>query len=206
MSRHVWNVQRLSRDTVQRGLYAYCLARNGGDLDSVQEGRARFDPIRSYIPSLCFAGYVMETTRQKGGGVLHNLVERGWSAWIQQIWNGATWSHHRYTRGKNRGNYELAGRKMLSAAIRIVYGETHSGPEPQLGSLLLKLEETGDVLPVLRDYLEENRYEECLLILEGSFRGFNHATTAPRSEGKPKEVQPNSDNPTAELDIDINPH
>jgi hypothetical protein len=30
MSRHVWTVKNLSRETTQRGLYAYCLARNGG--------------------------------------------------------------------------------------------------------------------------------------------------------------------------------
>jgi hypothetical protein len=147
-----------------------------------------------YLPALCFAGYVMETTRQQGGGASRSMIISGWAKWTRRIWNGAVRSRHRYSRGKNQGNYELAGRKMLAAAIRIVYGETHDGPEPRLGGLLLKLEETGDVLPVLRDYLEEHRYEECLLILEGSFRGFNHATTAAR-EDEPEEVQPGPDNP-----------
>lgn len=95
---------------------------------------------------------------------------------------------------------------MLAAAIRIVYGETHNGPEEQLGGLLFKLEETGDVLPVLRDYLEENRYEECLLIFEGSFRGYTYAKTTERSqEDEPKEVQPDSVPTTAYLDLDIDP-
>jgi hypothetical protein len=195
MSRHVWNVQRLSRDTVLRGLYAYCLARNGGDIDAIHEGRVQFGLIRSDLLSLCFAGYVMETTRQQGGGRIIGGSLRDVRGWTRQIWLGTIRSHHRYARGKNRGNYELAGRKMLAAAIRLMYGCSHDGPEIQLGSLLLKLEETGDVLPVLRDYLEENRYEDCLLILEGSFRGFNHATTRPRSEDKPKEAH--SDNPPA---------
>jgi hypothetical protein len=187
MSRHVWNVQRFSRDTVLRGLYAYCLARTESDSK----------PLRlEYVPALCFAGYAMETLRQQGGGrAISNRVENRWQVWIREIWNGATWSRHRYARGKNQGNYELAGRKMLADAIRIVYGEIHGGPEEQLGGLLLKLEETGDVLPVLRDYLEENRYEECLLIFERSFRGYTYATTTARSEDKPKEVR--SDNPPA---------
>jgi hypothetical protein len=196
MSNHVWNVQRFSRDTIQRGLYAYRLARTESDSKP-----ARLD----YLLALCFAGYVMETIRQQGGEPQCRMREVGWPAWIHKIWAGTIRSGHRYARGRNRGNYELAGRKMLAAAVRLTYGHSHGGPEEQLGGLLLKLEETGDVLPVLRDYLEENRYEECLLILEGSFRGLTYATTTARSEDEPEEVQPDSVPTTAYLDLDLDP-
>jgi hypothetical protein len=196
MSDHVWKVQRMSRDTIQRGMFAYRLARTESDSK----------PLRlDYLPALCFAGYVMETIRQQGGEPQCRMREVGWPAWICRIWNGTVRSHHRYARGRNRDNYELAGRKMLAAAIRLTYGHIHGGPEEQLGGLLLKLEETGDALPVLRDYLEEHRYEECLLILEGSFRGYTYAKTKPRSEDDPKEVQPDSVPTTAYLDLDLDP-
>jgi hypothetical protein len=194
MSRHVWDVQQLSHDTVVCGLYAYCLARNGGDIEEIHEGRTRTDLIRSDLSALCFAGYAMETTLVVDADELDRLAILAYGyGMLQQA--GTVRSRNWYALGKNRDNYELAGRKMLAAAIRLMYGWSHSEPEEQLGSLLLKLEETGDVLPVLRDYLEEHRYEECLLVLEGSFIGFNHATTTERSQDEPKEAHP--DNPPA---------
>jgi hypothetical protein len=160
--------------------------------------RAEFNSVllgRIYS-ALCFAGYVMETTRQQGGGK-DNLEDhcvmyedgRARSGLVPFALTIATL----VVRTEATTNWQ-AGRCWPLPSVSM-YGCSHGGPEIQLGSLLLKLEETGDVLPVLRDYLEENRYEDCLLILEGSFRGFNHATTRPRSEDKPKEVH--SDNPPA---------
>lgn len=177
MSKHIWLIKRLSPTIVRQGLYAYCLARNGGydPLDSLlpAEGEAQLLCL-SYLPALSFAGYVMESIRQKGGVV--DGIPSGRTYRARHIWYGAR-SHHRYAKGRNARNYELAGRKMLAAVIRSVYGRTHNGPDEQLGGLLFKLEESGDALPVIHDYLEESRYEECLLVIEGSFKGFYESST-----------------------------
>jgi hypothetical protein len=83
---------------------------------------------------------------------------------------------------------------MLVSAIRSMYGWTRSGPDERLGGLLLKLEETADVLPVLHDYLEENRLEECLWVLEGKFGVLSYGATQQRQEA---ERQVSADNPPA---------
>jgi hypothetical protein len=133
MSKHVWNVQRLSRETTQRGLYAYCLARNGGrdphQTDSPKgnaSGLNRLDALR-------FAGYAMETLRQTGGR--QDSEHPYWPGWVRDIWRGATWSHHRYAQGRNAKGYELAGCKMLAAVIRSMYGWTRAGSDEQLEML-----------------------------------------------------------------------
>jgi hypothetical protein len=193
MSRHVWTVKNLSRETTQRGLYAYCLARNGGR-DPHQTDSPPKDNVSGLnsLDALRFAGYAMETLRQTGRR--QDAEHPYWPGQIRDIWRGTTWSHHRYARGRNSRCYELAGCKMLASATRSMYGWTHAGPDEQLGGLLLKLEETADVLPVLHDYLEENRLEECLWVLEGKFGVLSYGATQQRQEA---ERQVSVSNPPA---------
>jgi hypothetical protein len=193
MSRHVWTVKNLSRETTQRGLYAYCLARNGGR-DPHQTDSPPKDNVSGLkrLDALRFAGYAMETLRQTGGR--QDTEHPYWPGWIRDIWRGATWSHHRYAKGRNSKGYELAGCKMLASAIRSMYGWTSAGPDEQLGGMLSKLEETADVLPVLHDYLEENRLEECLWVLEGKFGVVSYGATQQRQEA---ERQVSASNPAA---------
>jgi hypothetical protein len=110
MSDHVWKVQRMSRDTIQRGMFAYRLARTESDSK----------PLRlDYLPALCFAGYVMETIRQQGGEPQCRMREVGWPAWICRIWNGTVRSHHRYARGRRRSTCppRLLGRTQVRGVL-----------------------------------------------------------------------------------------
>src|SRR5262245_49474782 len=130
MSAHVWHTLKFKPETLELFLGAYHTAREGG----------LYGPIRSLdCHAACtFAGYVVESTRQKG------------SLMIDTLWIGAQKSNHRYSRGPNACWYNWAGRKLLVATLRAqgLAGDTLSllGAREQqlLNNMLDALEEQPD--------------------------------------------------------------
>lgn len=100
MSRHVWesDPKRLSKETIKEGVaaYKYALARNAPPEEA-----------------LTFAGYYLETMRQKPMDWKYGSPNYGKKVTPAILWAAAERSGHRYATGKNRDNYEKAGRLIL---------------------------------------------------------------------------------------------
>jgi hypothetical protein len=87
MSGHIWDVKNYTERTVSNGESALRLARGAG-LD---------------FGACCrFVGYALESIRQES------------NTNVTAVWKRVNRSKHRYAAGRNRENYELAGRKLFS--------------------------------------------------------------------------------------------
>jgi hypothetical protein len=143
MSKHIWLVKRYQRETLVTAMIAYNVVHVVGDL-----------PIPE---ACCFVGYALESVRQSGRGKagghpLDFTPDPDVSNTITRLWNVVHRTGHRYSRGKNAGNYQLAGRRMLAQRLRIAYDQPEV--EPMLGVLIKAFEDDGEWQP-LHDYLEE---------------------------------------------------
>jgi hypothetical protein len=141
VAKHIWLVRHYQRETIATAMVAYNTARAVGYLD---------------VPEACrFVGYTMECLRQSGSGA------------ITHLWNSVAKSGHRYSRGKNAGNYELAGRRILAQRLRLAC--TGLNGESMLGALIRAFEEEGEWQP-LYDYLQERdnlwNYEQLVQVLK----------------------------------------
>jgi hypothetical protein len=143
MAKHIWLVRRYQRETLATAMVAYNVARVVGKL-AIPE-------------ACCFVGYTLESIRQSGRGKaggrpLDFTPDPDGPDTITRMWNVVHRTGHRYSRGKNAGNYQVAGRLMLAQRLRLACGGL--GGELMLGALIRALEEGGEWQP-LHDYLEE---------------------------------------------------
>lgn len=126
MASHLWNVKKFSPHVVAEAVETFEEALNvvGSDV------------------AIGLTGYVLESIRQSGRG-----------SPPRRIIQGAIKSGHRYSRGINALNYQIAGAKLLAAAFRkqIVLGSEGE-------AVLRSFEESGDVTPlsIFLDYLDDN--------------------------------------------------
>lgn len=138
MSRHVWQTVRFKPSTMELGWEAYTYARGH------TEGP---------LAALTFAGYYLETARQKGGG----SNDRPNS--IPRVWRNSN-NLRRYANGTNAPLYAEAGyRCLVQCAIRIA-----TPVSVAMDSLWLAVY-NGDSTPhALHDYLLERGQHELATI------------------------------------------
>jgi hypothetical protein len=109
MSRHVWLSARFAPTTLRLAADAFRKAVAGG---------------LSYDDACRWAGYVIESTRQKAYWVPVKAPQPSFfmerpatpAQCLEVLWSAAVNSGHRYARGRNRENYRLAGGRLVGAA------------------------------------------------------------------------------------------
>lgn len=143
MARHIWKVEAYEAPTIRTGMIAYRVARQQG----------------ADVPGACrFAGYYLERLRQGGRG---NSDERPAVAALV-VWRSAYRCGQRYARGKNRENYERAGRNLLLNCLMV---EAQALNDETLDGMLDHYNQTGE-WQALRDYLEEMGHDKALAVMD----------------------------------------
>jgi hypothetical protein len=147
MARHVWLINRFQTETVDNAAYIYRQARHAG---------------LNLLGACCFVGYTIECCRQKGA----DAVEP-----VPILLATSARSGHRYARGKNGANYELAGRRLLACYLRDACWWPDRGDDRLLLTLIVAFGEEGHWQP-LQDYLEERsgdpHYDGVREVFDGS--------------------------------------
>lgn len=148
MARHIWKVEAYGAPTIRMGMTAYRVAREHG----------------AEVADACrFAGYYLERLRQGGRGNIGHYLE----SWPTPVAAEASWRvvercGHRYARGKNRENYERAGRNLLLNCLMV---EVESLKDGVLDGMLGHYNQTGE-WQALHDYLEEMGYDKALAVVD----------------------------------------
>jgi hypothetical protein len=134
MSKHVWLVKKFGVDTLYIGYEAFEHARLEG---------------MEYPRAYRFAGYFIETVRQAT-----------WSS-IKVVMSAAASRGFKYEVGRNRKNYETAGRKLvadyLSALLKTML------PDTELESLLEGIETGAESEGPLYDWLTEREQLDLIM-------------------------------------------
>ncbi len=147
MAAHVWNQKTYGESAVGTILAAYRTARRDG---------------LGFVDACRFAGYALESIRQKG------QASGGYGS-PNRVWQAALLSRHRYAKGHNAGNYELAGRRVLCQHLRDSWAEEI--PSETVRHLYTALYDGGpgteSVALVLADACEESGDGETARLLRG---------------------------------------
>jgi hypothetical protein len=122
VARHVWDTKRYADATLDHALRAGWVAIGGGLIEAGAVCR--------------WIGYNVEAIRQRGFRDGY-YAEHGGATTPALMFRSASSSGHRYARGRNSGNYLLAGRRMLSQ----MDPATELAPGVPVGLILDKLTE-----------------------------------------------------------------
>lgn len=153
MSKHVWLCKRWGERVLEIARRAYHLARI----------KAATDSTITYEEAFRFTGYVVESFRQKGGGIDYGRHSRLFVA--DCLWEASAARGFLYRRGINRDNYELAGRRMVLFLLRRCLPANL--PLDVMATYVAVYDgvDTAVALGHLLDLLETNEYTDALNLL-----------------------------------------